>query len=480
MPSTRFDPHTHGFHFTNDFVVSANRIGPLPDIKFGGLCGGMSYAALDYFYAHKSTPRDDFSPFVGSTLEAYIFERQQQSIVKSPANLARWTELTVNPFGARNDEFYRWAIGERFDELRARIDDGKPVPLGLKGGDNYGDHQVVAIGYEMGRYRGDKGAHQEDIRILIYDPNYPNETTTLITDERNRKIIRSNGVGRWQGYFVDPEYRAVRPPDLGLPTSYPRDGWVHEVLLEIRTGGDDLRGQNDNCHAEIVRKDGNVQVAHNINGLQRWLDGSTQCVSIKLERPVRRDQLEAIRLRTTFGGGAFGDNWNIDRLRIRVLEDNELHQVYAREGAPLVRFDGNNTPFTAQLAAGRTVALAAANGQFVCAERGGGGEVVANRAALGPWETFSMNTTADGKVSLRCADGHFLCAEGGGGRELVANRTSPGPWETFHLARHEHGRVSLRAANGQFVCAEGGGGQALVANRSTVGAWELFELRTLD
>ena len=34
--------------------------------------------------------------------------------------------------------------------------------------------------------------------------------------------------------------------------------------------------------------------------------------------------------------------------------------------------------------------LRANNGQYVCAEGGGGGEVVADRDALGPWETFRL------------------------------------------------------------------------------------------
>jgi hypothetical protein len=41
---------------------------------------------------------------------------------------------------------------------------------------------------------------------------------------------------------------------------------------------------------------------------------------------------------------------------------------------------------------GQKVALRANNGQYVCAEDGGGGEVVANCDALGAWGTFTINT----------------------------------------------------------------------------------------
>jgi len=49
-------------------------------------------------------------------------------------------------------------------------------------------------------------------------------------------------------------------------------------------------------------------------------------------------------------------------------------------------------------------------------------------------------------VVLRASDGEFVCAEGGGGQEVVANRSQRGPWETFTFhhrtdkALHHHGR----------------------------------------
>jgi hypothetical protein len=83
------------------------------------------------------------------------------------------------------------------------------------------------------------------------------------------------------------------------------------------------------------------------------------------------------------------------------------------------------------------------NGEYVCAENGGGDGVVANRQVASIWETLSIGlctaradhsiNTGD-QVYLKTYDGaHYLCAEGGGGRELVANRTAVGPWETFTI-----------------------------------------------
>lgn len=141
--------------------------------------------------------------------------------------------------------------------------------------------------------------------------------------------------------------------------------------------------------------------------------------------------------------------------------------------------------------------LKSADGHYVSAEGGGGGPVVANRAAANAWETFQvihadatpylglMLYNGDG-VHLKVNNGNFMCAEGGGGREVVANRPAAAGWETFTLVGGagagvltSGSTVSLRASNGQYVCAEGGGGGAVNANRTAIGAWETFTVEIL-
>jgi hypothetical protein len=127
------------------------------------------------------------------------------------------------------------------------------------------------------------------------------------------------------------------------------------------------------------------------------------------------------------------------------------------------------------------VAFQTHNGSYVCAENGGGREIVANRPAVGPWETFRLTWLSDNTVALTAVNGQHVCAESGGGRELVANRSAIGPWETFIWTVVGHGAyllVALKAANGQYVCAENGGGRELVANRDAIGDWERFRLVT--
>ncbi|NET60575.1 MAG: hypothetical protein F6K47_31895, partial [Symploca sp. SIO2E6] len=125
------------------------------------------------------------------------------------------------------------------------------------------------------------------------------------------------------------------------------------------------------------------------------------------------------------------------------------------------------------------IALRVHNGQYLCAEGGGGQSVVADRDKIDIWETFTLHQLGDSKVAIQAHNGQYVCAEGGGGQAVVANRDQIGPWETFTLHQLGDGKVAIQAHNGQYVCAEGGGGQSVVANRDQIGPWENFIYQTL-
>ncbi|MYS23824.1 xylan 1,4-beta-xylosidase, partial [Streptomyces sp. SID4948] len=82
-----------------------------------------------------------------------------------------------------------------------------------------------------------------------------------------------------------------------------------------------------------------------------------------------------------------------------------------------------------------------------------------------PWEEFDLvhDTVA---VSLRAhANGDIVTADNTGASPLIANRTAVGPWETFDLIGNSDGSVSLRAhANGDIVTADNAGASPLIAN----------------
>ena len=71
----------------------------------------------------------------------------------------------------------------------------------------------------------------------------------------------------------------------------------------------------------------------------------------------------------------------------------------------------------------------------------------------------------------------IVCADNAGANPLIANRTAVGPWETFRLIHNPDGSISLLAqADGRYVTAENAGAASLIANRTAIGTWEEFDL----
>lgn len=338
---TRFNPQVHGFKFVNSFTVQT-QIAGFNGPTFSGLCGGMVYAALDYFYANKLIPQQTYMPAEGMPLQAYLSNRQMNSVLP---NADKWAEYGFNPFGSRNREFFNWGLqlgSGRLGELRSRIDRGDPVPLGLQacGSDCNcprgcpGSHQVLAIGYEMGRYRGDLGENIEDLSIFVYDPNHPNTTMTLKPSVGGAMYLYSEENNcRWRAYFTDMKYSKATPPTI---TNAP-----NQLLATFRTGGDDLRGGNDNVHLVLLLRSGATLRFDNVNNGKRWVDGSTQPVSRTLSSSFRTEDVVGVRIETTLGGGIGGDNWNLEALSIVINVNGSNKEMFARSGTPLVRFTGD-------------------------------------------------------------------------------------------------------------------------------------------
>lgn len=618
---TTFVPAQHGFKFVNNF---ANIVISELDFTTSGLCGGMVYTALDYFHHQIPVPVQDYMPAEGTLLQSYLYNRQVKSIENT---LDKWIEFGFNPLGARNREFFNWGLqvgSGRLGELRERIDRGEPVPLGLQAcgsdcgcpGGCPGSHQVLAIGYELGRYKGDLGENIEDLAIFVYDPNFPGRQLTLKPHVGGAMYYYLEETRcRWRAYYVDLKYVRNPPPTIRQEP--------YELIVQFDTGGDDLRGGNDNIHLNLLLHTGGDLRFPTVNDRKRWINNSSQTIVRPLPTTLHWDEIAGVRLETSFGGGIGGDNWNLDYLRVRARLNGQERQLFADRGAPLMRFTsdqrarefrfpslplepslrafvplalywsparGDNFTtatgigkqsavdagydlawvegyvhgaqqlgtiplelywngvrednFTVATQSGRdlakahgytfvriegylyptqqvgtvplqlywsearldhlvtatakgrqraetagyryvrvegylypnAIALRAANGQYVCAEGGGGREVVANRPAIRGWETFAVVYLGDNRIALRADNGQYVCAEGGGGREVVANCSEIHEWAIFTMIPVNGSMIGLRTHNGQYLCAEGGGGREVVANRPAIREWETFEI----
>ncbi|HEV2304821.1 MAG TPA: hypothetical protein VGR93_04840 [Candidatus Acidoferrales bacterium] len=116
---------------------------------------------------------------------------------------------------------------------------------------------------------------------------------------------------------------------------------VTELRLRIVTGGDDLRGGQDNLNIIVFFTSGSPQVAANVNKGNNWPNNSVNHVDIPLSRPVSPDEIKALRL-VHIADGSFKvylpvlilnaplalahafqspDNWNMAEIEIAGLGD---------------------------------------------------------------------------------------------------------------------------------------------------------------
>ena len=181
-PKTSFLPRRNGFHFNNSFAPRPDLIlqTPFGNIAIGdaskGLCGGMAFAATDFFMAGQSIPADNTPPN-GGPLFDYIVKRLFDSF-NLPAGVVKYMDL-MNPLLPDHETDMSKAglaphgrawrmIREEWPQIKADLDAGRPCPLGLvcvktadftKLGEN---HQVTAYDYEL---------TGNDLKLYIYDPN---------------------------------------------------------------------------------------------------------------------------------------------------------------------------------------------------------------------------------------------------------------------------------------------------------------------
>ena len=126
----------------------------------------------------------------------------------------------------------------------------------------------------------------------------------------------------------------MRTPPLITPA--PR-----ELLLTFDTGGDDLRGTNDNLNVHILTRTGRTLTFNNVNQGHPWINNSLQQISITLPEGVRPVDVRGVRLETTATGGWNGDNWNLEGLSVDGIEDGVRTQFFFETSTPLFRFTGD-------------------------------------------------------------------------------------------------------------------------------------------
>ena len=215
-----FLPSTHGFQFRNKWngdlpvvtvgslwnrlrsgiaadIASALGIGQMPEDWLpithadGGLCGGMAYAAMDYFHANQLPPiartgADGLSVAPDSAddpLFQYIRARLLDSFDFTGRG-ARWLSYT-SPIYPDDDEGVTQALGlmkgkswvtyrEEWPRIRNELDQGRLATIGLVQSaafDIGANHQVLAYAYEQSG---------QVVKLWVYDSKIPGEARRWI------------------------------------------------------------------------------------------------------------------------------------------------------------------------------------------------------------------------------------------------------------------------------------------------------------
>lgn len=172
----------NGFAFTNSWPKQAavSLDTPFGPVNIGdaskGLCGGMAFAALDYWCASELPPPD--RPAAGTPLYDFIVKR----IVDSwhvPAGVVQYFQWMNLPDADQGFDVFGhhvitqrglpWrTITQQWPLIKADLDRDVPSPLGIitvhsnKPGDLGLNHQVLAYGYS---------AQGPVISVNVYDPN---------------------------------------------------------------------------------------------------------------------------------------------------------------------------------------------------------------------------------------------------------------------------------------------------------------------
>jgi hypothetical protein len=226
--SRGFEPLPDGFAFTNSWPAAPAVTVPTPFGEVGignaanGLCGGMVFAAFDYWVARQAPPTARPAP--GTPLYKFIVRRLVDSW-HVPAGVVEYYQWMILPDGdvtasvlgksvvVQRGVSWR-TIQQQWPLVKASIDAGVPAGLGVvtvksvNVADLGQNHQVGAYAYSVSGSEVtvqvyDPNSGQNDGVWIMFDSSAPQQATTFATNINIDLPVR--------GFFLTA-YSAVSPP----------------------------------------------------------------------------------------------------------------------------------------------------------------------------------------------------------------------------------------------------------------------------
>ena len=196
MLRTAFEAVDNGFHFSNNDVEWQFL---LPFIRGKNVCGGMCYAALDYWYKDESPPSTTKVPPLGTTLNDYLLKRQI-----SAHGFAIPLVISATNFQMRADVF-RNSVNEEIPKIVQSLRTGRPIPLLLIRDKMLECHFVLV--FACNAWPG--GLFTD---MLVYDPNQPDKATRLWVNAATSQMQLEGDGHITFGFYADETYAYHDPP----------------------------------------------------------------------------------------------------------------------------------------------------------------------------------------------------------------------------------------------------------------------------
>lgn len=335
----RFIPHLHGFNFVNDFEYK------FLIIDCAGLCGGMSYAALDFFLSYnKSIPLDEKKPVQVSWLFKYLYDQQKYSVNGVWPKAVNYL-LNLDPNKISNTRNGCKRGGDIYNTVRALIEFQPRVLILIPHAWlEFGQwHQVLAVGCSHSN-NSDQGL------IHVYDSKNPGKECVLrVTDEAIKVYALdcygeynvNHPVSTWGAYKINDDYSYTEPPPNTIINLEEQDcrNWQPDPGRRIKYTGSNLKGADFTGNNKLNNLDffgSNLERANLMNASAESCNFSS-C-------NLTETKFENANLNGSFFDGASGTGISFDNA---LLHDVSLCACYFY-GAKFTEIDAKNITMHSQ------------------------------------------------------------------------------------------------------------------------------------
>jgi hypothetical protein len=200
---TKFTPLYRGYLFPNRFEYKGlSRVMKFLKSNFiYGMCGGMVFSALDYYFDEKNIPKYDVVKNLPLNYTKYLWKRQTEST-------SFYILLKILYFGTLSKKkVVQKTIQNKLPDIINRLNLGLPAPIVIVRSSFFQNpthnHQVLVTGYED---------NPSKLELILYDPNHPRlEPRLVISNDHGFSITQSTGEPV-RGFFLN-HYTYKESPD---------------------------------------------------------------------------------------------------------------------------------------------------------------------------------------------------------------------------------------------------------------------------